>query len=138
MIQKTKKLRGILNRILQNCNSESECRDRCRDFQNENGSQVWFAPTGHNDWETFLMVAQEHLNRCILDDGIKDYNETRGKGIFQEIEACSNLQDFKELEAFVHRVKEVGDNWLVMDALQAKGKELDHPDYQEYEGDLPA
>lgn len=85
-----------------------------------------------------MMIAQEHLNRCVQDDEIEDYNQRRGNGIFQELDGCSNLTHFKEIEAFVHRVKAMNDNWIVLDALQAKGKELSHPDYLEYEGDLPA
>lgn len=133
MIEKTHTLRASLNRMLQPCRSELELRGRCVEFQKLHGTQVWFSPTGHNENEIFMMLAEEHLGRVRQDEEF-DY---RAKNILKHIEECDTLQKFTNIVGFVRNRKDLSDDWIVLDELQAKGKEFGHPDYMDFEGDLP-
>jgi hypothetical protein len=124
-----KNLRADLNKRLTACQTEEQHRAACKDFAKLQGSGIWLTFTHVRKDETFQTLAQEHLERCQKIDvmkSVKWQEEWR-----QKLEHC----EIKEFPNFVSVVK--ANEWMQtpqnIDAIHAKGRDLNHPDYVEAE-----
>src|SRR3990172_2818658 len=86
--------RADLNKHLQPCVTRQEFRKSCLEFQQAHGKEIWIEKTGHNDIETFELLAKEHRGR------IEEYEHQAAllASFPFRLESCGDRETFAALE----------------------------------------
>lgn len=118
---KNKKTRAELNKTLQGCKSMAEFQAACKAFQADHGKTIWDAFTGHNEGETFALLAGEHKARLESDEhfvspaGMKEWRDKLAK--------CTE-KEFPQFEETILAYPAYRDSQECNDALHQRGREL--------------
>lgn len=121
-----KKMRAQLNKSLQECQSMDDFKAACKEFQNEYTKSIWIEKTGHNEVETFEILAKDHQAR-VMD--IEHVKSPEGMAEWRErLMKCEGEKEFRHFESAY-----TNNDWLQNqenhDAISARGRELDLEEY---------
>ena len=112
--------RAELNKLMQPCVSLVGFKSAALEFQEKYGKEIWIEKTGHNDIETFELLAKEHKARVEENEWHLKQAET----FPIRLEACTNIADFEKLEQEFLGRPQLKDRADLSDAVEAKAKEL--------------
>lgn len=112
--------RAELNKVLQPCVTREEYKEAAIGFQQKYGKEIWIEKTGHNDIETFELLAKEH--RARIDEN--EEQKKRADSFGGRLEACGDKETFFKLEQEYEGRPELKDDAAMLEALKSKGREL--------------
>ena len=112
--------RAELNKLMQPCVSLVGFKSAALEFQEKYGKEIWIEKTGHNDIETFELLAKEHKARVEENEWhLKQAETFPGR-----LEACTSISEFEKLELEFQGRQQLKDRADLADAVEAKAKEL--------------
>jgi len=115
-------LRAQLNKVLQTRRSVADVQADGREFEEQYGASIWGCVC--KDTETFSDLYNAHLKRVHEEEEW----EERLEGWSDRLRECLSLEAFSELESMLNNSR-LKDDWMKVDELHAKGRELMHPEY---------
>lgn len=123
--QRLKKLRADLNKALQACKATPAFQLACKAFQGEHGKIIWDTPTGHNEIETFGLLAKEHQTRL---ESAEHFISKDGQAEWRAKLAKCTEKEFPQFEETLIAYPEY-QTQENHDAISVRGRELNKAEY---------